>query len=112
MVLLPIDPSTIEEWRAAMTAILEAPIARAHLTILIDRRKSAAVTVGFVNLMTSFFATHQRALSGGRRAIVVADDAGYGMARMTELKSEFENPDSTVRVFRDYDAAVRWLTSG
>jgi hypothetical protein len=112
VVLLPTDPSTIEEWRSAMIGVLDAPISRPRLRMLVDRRQSEPVTVGFVSQMTAFFATHQAALSGSRRAILVSDDAAFGMARMTELKSELENPDSTVRVFRDYSEAALWLTSG
>ena len=110
VVLLPTDPATFEEWRTAMLDVLAAPVSRPRLKMLIDRRKGEPVTVGFVNQMTDFLATHQTALSGSRRAIVVSDDAGFGMARMTELKSALENPDSLARVFRSYSEAVAWLT--
>lgn len=112
VVLLPTDPATFDEWRTAMLAVLAAPASRPRLKMLIDRRKSEPVSVGFVNQMTDFFAAHQSALSGSRRAIVVSDDAGFGMARMTELKSALENPDSKARVFRSYSEAVVWLTGG
>jgi hypothetical protein len=62
--------------------------------------------------MIRFFGQQQKALSGSRRAIVVRDDAALGMARMTQLMSRLENADSTVRVFRDYDEAILWLTVG
>jgi hypothetical protein len=110
VVLLPTDPATFDEWRTAMVAALAAPVSRPRLKMLVDRRNSEPVTVEFVNQMTSFFATHQSALSGSLRAILVSDDAGFGMARMTELKSALENPDSMARVFRRYSEAVLWLT--
>lgn len=112
VVLLPINPSTIEEWRAAMLTILDAPIARPRLTILVDRRKSEPVSAEFVTQMTNFFAEHHRALSGSRRAILVSDDTAFGMGRMTELKSKLHNADSAIRVFRNFEEAVLWLTGG
>jgi hypothetical protein len=75
------DPFTFEEWRAAMLAILAAPISRPRLAFLVDRRHSTPVTTTFVNQMSAFFEEHQRALSHSIRAILVSDDAGFGMAR-------------------------------
>ena len=111
VVLLPADPSSFEEWRTAMLEILASPMARPHLTMLVDRREAETVTTDFVVQMAGFFSQRQAALSGSRTAIVVKDDSGFGMGRMTELKSALENPDSTIRVFRSYDEGVRWLTT-
>jgi hypothetical protein len=111
VVLLPTDPATIEEWRTAMLEVLAAPIARPHLAMLVDRRHAQAITKDFVVQMTGFFSQHQKALVGSRRAIVVNDDAGFGMGRMTELLAALPNPDSTIRVVRAYDAAAAWLTT-
>jgi hypothetical protein len=111
VVLLPTDPSTIEEWRSAMSEILDSANARPNLTMLVDRRETETLTAAFVGQMTRFFAEHQHDLSGSRSAIVVNDDAGFGMGRMTQMKAAFENPDSTIRVFRSYEDAVRWLTT-
>jgi hypothetical protein len=111
VVLSPADPSTIEEWRTAMSEILDSPNARPHLTMLVDRRKTETLNAEFVTQMTRFFAEHEKDLSGSRTAIAVNDDAGFGMGRMTEMKSALGSPDSTIRVFRSYDEAVRWLTT-
>jgi hypothetical protein len=111
VVLLPADPSTFEEWRAAMVEILASPIARPHLAMMVDRREVETITTEFVVQMIGFFSQRQAAFSGSRTAIVVGDDSGFGMGRMTELKSALENPASTIRVFRDYDEGVRWLTT-
>ena len=111
VVLVPVDPSSIEEWRAAMLEILVAPIARPHLAMLVDRRRAEPITTEFVTHMTDFFTAHATALAGSRTAVLVNDDAAFGMARMTEMKSALENPGSTIRVFRGYDEAVQWLTS-
>jgi hypothetical protein len=45
-----------------------------------------------------------------RAAILVRDDAGFGMGRMPGFRVKGENPDVTLRTFRDYDRAVKWLT--
>ena len=111
VVLLPADPSTFEEWRTAMLEILASPIARPHLAMIVDRRKAETVTTEFVVQMIGFFSKHQAAFSGSRTAVVVSDDSGFGMGRMTELKSALDNPGSTIRVFRSYDEGVRWLTT-
>jgi hypothetical protein len=111
VILLPLDPSTFDEWRTAMTEILAAPIARPHLAMLVDRRQAETITTEFVRQMAGFFSQHQKALGGSRRAILVKDDAGFGMGRMTELTSALENPDSAIHVFRSYDEAVSWLTT-
>jgi hypothetical protein len=111
VVLVPIDPSSFDEWRTAMLEILEAPIARPHLAMLVDRCRNEPITTEFVAQMTDFFTAHATALAGSRTAVLVNDDAAFGMARMTEMRSALENPDSTIRVFRGYDEAVRWLIS-
>ena len=110
-VLSVVDPYTIEEWRAAVLAILEAPVSREHVAILIDRRDTQPPTTEFVSQMTRFFAEHRGALSSARAAMVVRDEAGLGIARMTQLKSELDIPEISFRVFHSYDDAVRWLTA-
>jgi hypothetical protein len=59
--------------------------------------------------MVQFFEANRWVLSGRSAAIVVADDAGFGMARMIELRSRLELRDGIIRVFRSYDDAVVWL---
>jgi hypothetical protein len=105
-----IDPYTIEEWCATMLAVWEGPDFARHRALLIDRRRAEPLSVAFVDTMTRFLAEHQRKISGSRTAIVVRDDTGFGMGRMTELKASIENPDAAIRPFRDYHDAVHWLT--
>jgi hypothetical protein len=111
VILLPVDPSTFDEWRTAMLEILAAPIARPHLSILVDRRQVETVTTEFVDQMTGFCSEHRDALLESRTAVAVSDDGAFGMGRMMELKSQLDNPTSTIRVFRSHDEAVRWLTT-
>jgi hypothetical protein len=110
-ILVPVDPSTIEEWHAAMLEILASPVAAPHLRMLVDRRQTEPITIAFVNHMAGFFSQRQQVLAGSCTAVVVTDDAAFGMARMVELKSQLDNPSAAIRVFRTYEDAVRWLTN-
>ena len=106
------DPYTMDEWRTAMTAILQAPIPRSHVAILVDRRDTRPLSTETVEEMTIFFAEYQVELAGGRAAVLVTDDASLEMGRMAQLRSRLEIPNTTVRAFRSYEQAVRWLTTG
>jgi hypothetical protein len=48
--------------------------------------------------------------AASRRAVVVPSDLGFGMARMYEMLRE--DRGGAARVFRDYDEARRWVTTG
>src|SRR3954471_21903422 len=103
------DPYTIEEWRTAARALLESEFCREHRRLLVDRRHAAAPTTAFVETMTHFFGAQRSELSGKHAAVLVADDAAFGMSRMTELLSQLKSPEMIIRTFRDYDTAVQWL---
>jgi len=103
------DPYTIEEWRTAAAALVSSSFCRQYGKVLVDRRSASAPTTAFVETMTHFMATHRSELSGKRAAVLVADDAGFGMSRMTELVAELEVPEVFIRTFRDYETAVQWL---
>ena len=45
-----------------------------------------------------------------RRAIVVPTDLSFGMARVYEALREVQA--GAIRVFREYEEAVRWVTTG
>jgi hypothetical protein len=103
------DPYTIEEWRLAASNFLRSDFFREHGKVLVDRRNASAPTTAFVETMTGFFAAQRSALSGKRAAVLVADDAGFGMSRMAELIAQSETPEVLIRTFRDYTTAVQWL---
>ncbi len=109
VILTVIDPYTIEQWRAAILASFDSPVFRTHRALLVDRRGTEPVTTAFVAAMTQFFMTHRDQVAM-RTAIVVADEAGFGMGRMTALKAEFGTPELSIETFRDYADAVRWIT--
>jgi hypothetical protein len=104
------DPYTIEEWREATLAMLQDPVYRERSAVLIDLRQSAPMSAAFVAWAVDFFAWHTTQVSGMGAAVVVSDEAGVGMGRMTELRSEFLSPEAAISTFRSYVDAVRWLT--
>ena len=105
------DPYTIEDWCAAMLLVWDSPPFLRQRALLIDRRRAEPLSVAFVDTMTRFLTEHHDKIAGTRTAIVVRDDSGFGMGRMTELRASVDNPDAMIRPFRDYDDAVRWLTA-
>jgi hypothetical protein len=109
-VLTIADPYTLDEWRTTLLGVFADHVFRQSRALLVDRRGAAALTTATVNAMMQFFLSHRNELAI-RAAIVARDAAGYGMGRMTEMKSEFDLPQTTIRTFRDYQEAVRWLTS-
>ena len=102
------DPYLVEEWRRATDEALASSPFRAHRAMLVDRRLSAAPTTAFVGAIVAYLSDHQAQFSDARVAIVVRDDTGYGMGRMTQLKGE-DNVRMNIEPFRDYEQAVRWL---
>ena len=108
LVLTITDPYTIEDWRAAILATFDNPVFQQRRALLVDRRDAPPASADFVGLMLQFFAEHRDRISI-HTAIVAADDGGFGMARMTALRAEFESPGMNIRAFREYDAAVAWL---
>jgi hypothetical protein len=105
------DPYTMDEWRAAMTAILQAPVRRSHVAMLVDRRGTQPLSTDDVEVMTRFLGEYRTELAGGRAAILVNDDVNFGMGRMTQLRSMLEIPNTTIRAFRSYAEAVAWLAT-
>jgi hypothetical protein len=108
-VLTLTDPYSLEEWRQGMLDTIAGRTFLKHRAVLVDRRPSAAPTTAFVDAMIEFFSAHHSQIGNGRFAIVVRDDSGFDMVRMTELKAGHDNPRMAIQPFREYDAAVRWL---
>jgi hypothetical protein len=109
-VLSVTDPHTIEEWRTTVMAMMAATSAmNPRMSVLVDRRQARPPSSDEVTQMVQFFEANRSTLSGRSAAVVVADDAGFGMARMIELRSRLELPDGIIRVFRRYADAIVWL---
>jgi hypothetical protein len=106
------DPYTVQEWRDATLTLFRDEVYRATGALLVDRRDAAPPPTLFVEEIVRFLSAHTHELPA-RVALVVRDeDAAFGMARMTELKSEATNLSVAMQAFRKYDDAVRWLTAG
>lgn len=111
VILTLTNPYSIAEARETLLRVLRHPVFQAHAALLIDRRAAAPPSSAFVSGAIDLIAEYRANVSGGRAAIVVADDVSFGMGRMTEMKAEMAVPTATIRAFRDYDAAVHWLMS-
>ena len=46
-----------------------------------------------------------------RVAVVVSNDVGFGMGRMAQMTVEATNAAISMRVFRTYEEAERWLAT-
>ena len=62
--------------------------------------------------MAEAFVRHAARFRGARVAVVVDTDVGFGMARMSQMMAESQVPEITIRPFRSFDEAERWLGQG
>jgi hypothetical protein len=76
------DTPTLEEWSAAMMAIMADPGCHPGLCVLMDRTSAGPPTTEFLRGLAAFVDEHRDVVRGWSVAMVVADTASYGMARM------------------------------
>ena len=62
--------------------------------------------------MADAFGRYSTQIGSARVAIVVNNDVNYGMARMTQMLAEAQTPTITIRAFRKFEDAERWLDQG
>jgi hypothetical protein len=62
--------------------------------------------------MADAFGRHAQKIGSARVAIVVSNDVNFGMARMTQMLAEAQTPFITIRAFRKFEEAERWLGQG
>ena len=105
-----VDPYTLDDWRDAMTAILESPTVTLPPTLLVDRRRTHSLSKATVEGFNRFFTEHQHALSGGRCAIVLSSGVYFEIAEM--VRTVLRIPNTSIRTFQDYDEALAWLVRG
>jgi hypothetical protein len=89
--------------------VAQAPDLEPDFSLLIDLRQAhgqKVTTAGVYQLVEQELVLSPTS----RRAVVVPTDLGFGMARMYEMRRT--NRGGGPRVFRDYDEARRWVTSG
>jgi hypothetical protein len=88
--------------------IARDPDTAPDFSLLVDVRGADAFAVSPRGVRA--VAARQLALSPqSRRAVVVPNAFTYGMARMYEI---LRGRRGGMRVFRDYDAALRWIETG
>ena len=63
-------------------------------------------------MMVNMLSGHGDPTGHTRVAVVVSNDVGFGMGRMVQMTIEATNAAISMRVFRTYDEAERWLTVG
>ena len=111
--IVPSGIPTQDDYRAVIDAVANHAHYRQGFNILSDRRGQAATppTVKTLQDVVSMVASKVAAYWPGTRvAVLVDDDATYGMFRIAEVR--FEEKGVELRVFRDEAAAVHWLTTG
>src|SRR5690242_20607103 len=94
------DPFIMDEWREAAFAVITAPLADRYVPILVDRRHVQPPTTRVVDDIVRFAEEHAALVGPRRVAIVVSDDASFGMGRMTELRAALAVPNTPIRTFR------------
>ena len=104
------DPYTFKQWEAAFAEMKIARACEPWRSFLIDRRHSAPPSPEFVRMMVNVLSGHGDLTGHTRVAVVVSSDVGFGMGRMAQMTAEAINPAISMRVFRTYDEAKRWLT--
>ena len=62
-------------------------------------------------MMVSALSGHGDQTGHTRVAVVVSNDVGFGMGRMAQMTVEATNAAISIRVFRAYEEAERWLTT-
>src|SRR5262245_51951096 len=94
VLLTIVDPYTLEDWRDAVTEVLESPAVSLPLRLLVDRRGTHSLSKAMVEGFNRFFTEHQRALSGVRAAIVLSSGIYFEFAEM--LRTVLRIPDTSV----------------
>jgi hypothetical protein len=109
VVVLKVTGELGDQDLASLASELEkAPDVGADFSLLIDLREAngASVTSAGVRALAR---TPLVLSEESRRAVVVPSAFGFGMARMYEL---LRYDRGAIRVFRDYDEALRWVKTG
>lgn len=103
------DPYTFPEWEQTMSAMVASRACEPWRSFLVDRRQSTPPTTEFVHRMTDVFGRHSAQIGYARVAVVVSSDVNFGMARLAQMRAEAQAPAITIRAFRSYEEAERWL---
>lgn len=110
-VLLLTDPYTYSESEAALSQLLSPAVLKPS-RFLVDRRQASPPTPDYVRGIARFLQTHADELEGVQAAVLVGDQASFGMGRMLQLLAEARDVTARVRIFQKYDEALDWLAHG
>ena len=90
--------------------MLDSPYMAEGLSVIFDLRDThVAMDVEELRQHAADDVRVGPALHGVRVAVLVAADADYGLIRMFETFSELQGSEAETGVFKDPEAAVRWL---
>ena len=111
VILTITDPYTMDQWQAAIRAVLQHPNFVPGFGFLVDRRACSAPSGEFIQKQIDFLAGQEPLRVPHRVALLVRphDAAAYGMARMLEIRAEFLDTGIDHRIFQSVEAAERWL---
>ena len=112
LVLVYADPYGMDEVERVMHEIFARPEREPELRLLIDRRHCTAPELDFVRRLLSCGERHRDWFHGARIAVVAASDVAFGMGRMVEHLAEVNDLPPTLRTFREWNEAERWLEAG
>ena len=99
-----------DEWSATMGQLLEDPAYNPDFGLLFDRRDvPRPANTSYIKRIVHFIDSRQGTRSIGRCATVVGDLGSYGMGRMAEQITNYEN---SFRTFHTMEEAEQWLATG
>jgi hypothetical protein len=95
---------------SAVNSALPSPNAEKDFRVLLDNRNiGRPATTKQIEAMANLMERWPDVFRGSKWAAVVTDDTSYGMIRM--LSFLVDHVPIEVDVFRDYDAAIKWLNN-
>jgi hypothetical protein len=98
---------TIEEWKTVMAGVLARPELVPGFAIVLDRSAVCfPATTKYVREKIKFIDVAQQNSGPYRWAFVVGDLGSFGMGRMAEQITEFENTMHTFKSMRAADASL------
>ena len=112
VILRPDSPPILQDWADVIDRALDDPAFQPGFNFLSDRRHIAEPpTREYVRgTIEALVARQSRLGPDCRVAVVTSSDATFGMGRMAEAHAEPRKVH--FRVFRDYDEALRWASTG
>jgi hypothetical protein len=98
-----------DEWEDTMSAIFGDARLQPAFGILLDRRSiSRAASTSYIRRMVDFIDAKSERFGLNSWAIVVSDLTSFGAGRMAEQIAH----KATIRTFRSFDEAQKWLDAG